>query len=195
MECCCVARNKPIRWGKTILQTATVTSLWFWDLLVYPELFCDWPVHNQDSWNFSGVHGVLSLTVKRLQIKLFRVFTSMKALFNQESFLDKFFRARKNAQCVNTALLGIIIFYGVVEDEGWCDLRGIPVIYSDPSWLLYIRYPFYRVRGKFSHPLLFQTSTMLNLVVQNPNILVQKCLVETQYSKIIGHFMIFSWFT
>jgi len=41
----------------------------------------------------------------------------MKALFNQESFLDKFFQARKNAQCVNTALLGIIIFYGVVEGK------------------------------------------------------------------------------
>ena len=59
----------------------------------------------------------------------------MKALFNQESFLDKFFRARKHAQCVNTALLGIIVLYGVVKDEGWCDLRGIPVIYSDPSAL------------------------------------------------------------
>ena len=57
----------------------------------------------------------------------------MKALYNQESFLDKFFWARKISQCVNTALLGIIIFYGVVEDGGWCDLRGIPVIYSDPS--------------------------------------------------------------
>ena len=182
MECCCVTRNKPIRREKTILQTATVTSLWFWDLFVYPELFCDWPVHNQHSWNFSGVHGLLSLTVKRLQIKLFRVFTSMKALFNQESFLDKFFRARKNAQCVNTALLGIIIFYGVVEDEGWCDLRGIPVIYSDPSWLLYVRCPFYRVRRKFSHPSLLQTSTMLNLVVQCPKIFAWNLILKNNWA-------------
>ena len=29
---------------------------------MYPELWCDWPVHNKRSWNFSGVHGFLSLT-------------------------------------------------------------------------------------------------------------------------------------
>ena len=56
MECYCVARNKPIRRKITKPQTATVISLWFWGLLAYPELYCDWPVHNQHSWNFSGVH-------------------------------------------------------------------------------------------------------------------------------------------
>ena len=30
---------------------------------MYPELYCDWPVHNQHTGNFSGVHGFLSLTV------------------------------------------------------------------------------------------------------------------------------------
>ena len=64
MECYCVARNKPIRHEKTKPQTAAVISLWFWCLLVYPELYWDWPVRNQHSWNFSGVHGFLSLTVK-----------------------------------------------------------------------------------------------------------------------------------
>ena len=63
MECYCFARNKPTRREITKLQTATVISLWFWGLLVYPELYCDWPVYNQHSWNFSGVHGFLSLTV------------------------------------------------------------------------------------------------------------------------------------
>ena len=63
MECYCVARNKPIRREITKPQTATVISLWFWGLLAYPELYCDWPVHNQHSWNFSGVHSFLSLTV------------------------------------------------------------------------------------------------------------------------------------
>ena len=64
MECYCVARNKPIRRKITKPQTATVISLWFRGLLTCPELYCDWPVHNQHSWNFSGVHGFLSLTVK-----------------------------------------------------------------------------------------------------------------------------------
>ena len=63
MECYCVARNKPIRREITKPQTATVISLWFWSLLACPELYCDWPVHNQHSWKFSGVHSFLSLTV------------------------------------------------------------------------------------------------------------------------------------
>ena len=63
MECCCVVRNKPIRCKITKLQNATVISLWFWGLLAYPELYCDWPLHNQHSRKFSGVHGFLSLTV------------------------------------------------------------------------------------------------------------------------------------
>ena len=65
MECYCVARNKPIRREITKPQTATVISLWFWGLLACPELYCDWPVHNQHSWNFSGVHSFLSLTVTK----------------------------------------------------------------------------------------------------------------------------------
>ena len=32
-------------------------------MLACSKLYCDWPVHNQHSWNFSGVHGFLSLTV------------------------------------------------------------------------------------------------------------------------------------
>ena len=63
MECYCVARNKPIRHEITKPQTAMVISLWSWGLLVRPELYCDWPVHNRHSWNFSGVHGFLTLTV------------------------------------------------------------------------------------------------------------------------------------
>ena len=59
-ECYRVARNKPIRREITKLQTATVVNLWFWGLLAYPELYCDWPVHNQHSRNFSGVHVFLS---------------------------------------------------------------------------------------------------------------------------------------
>ena len=63
MECYCVARNKPTRCVITKPRTATVIKLWFWGLLAYPELYCDWSVHNQHSWNFWGVHGLLSLTV------------------------------------------------------------------------------------------------------------------------------------
>ena len=70
MECYCVAKNKPVRHEITKLQTATVritvaVSLcrYFWGLLVYLERYCDWPVHNQHSWKFSGVHGFLRLTV------------------------------------------------------------------------------------------------------------------------------------
>ena len=65
MECYCVARTKPIRCEITKPQTATVINLWFWGLLAYPEFYCDWPVHNQHSWNFSGVHSFLSLTVTK----------------------------------------------------------------------------------------------------------------------------------
>ena len=68
MECYCVARNKPIRRKITKQQTEMVISLWFWGLRGCPELYCDWPVHNQHSWNFSGVHGFLSLTVNNLKI-------------------------------------------------------------------------------------------------------------------------------
>ena len=52
MECYCGARNKPIRREITKPQTAMVINFWFWGLLAYPELYCDWPVHNQHSWNF-----------------------------------------------------------------------------------------------------------------------------------------------
>ena len=67
MECYCVERSKPIRRQITKPQTATVISLWFWGLLAYPELYCDWPVHNQHSWKFSFVHVFLSLTVNALE--------------------------------------------------------------------------------------------------------------------------------
>ena len=62
-ECYCDARNKPMRCEITKPQTALVICLWFWGLLAYPELYCDWPEHDQHSWKFSGVHGFLSLTV------------------------------------------------------------------------------------------------------------------------------------
>ena len=63
LKCYCVARNKPIRCEITKPQTATVIILWFWGLLACAELYCDWPIHNQHSRNFSGVHSFLSLTV------------------------------------------------------------------------------------------------------------------------------------
>ena len=44
MECYCVARNQPITREITKPLTATIISLWFWVLLAYPELYCDWPV-------------------------------------------------------------------------------------------------------------------------------------------------------
>ena len=52
-----------MRRKKTKPQTVTVISLWFCSLLACPELYCNSPVHNQYSWNFSGVHGFQSLTV------------------------------------------------------------------------------------------------------------------------------------
>ena len=67
MECYCVARYKPIGHEITKPQTATVISLCFWGLLAYPELYCDSPVRNQHSWNFSGVHSFLSLTVTSIR--------------------------------------------------------------------------------------------------------------------------------
>ena len=81
MECYCVVRNKPIRHEITKLRTAAVISLWFWGLLACPELYCDWPVHNQHSQNFSGVHGFLSLTVLPIWVNP-----------NDKSFIDGWFR-------------------------------------------------------------------------------------------------------
>ena len=62
MEGYCVVRKKPIRYEKTKPQTAKVISLWFWGLLACPELYCVWSLQNQQSWNFSRLHGFLSLT-------------------------------------------------------------------------------------------------------------------------------------
>ena len=79
-------------------------NLWFWGLLAYPELYCDWTVHNQHSWNFSGVYGFLSVTVNKIhkrrrkkinwvtqwnhlmisifdKLFLFHLFTRFKAIF------------------------------------------------------------------------------------------------------------------
>ena len=72
MKCYCVARNYPITREITKPQTATVISLWFWILLAHRELYCNWPVDNQHSWNFSGVHGFLSLTLNLNVITKFR---------------------------------------------------------------------------------------------------------------------------
>ena len=49
-------------------------------------------------------------------------------------------------------------------------------------WLQNIWLRFIRVRQKFSYPLVLWTNTMLNLVVRNPRVLVQKVLL-----KAIGH--------
>ena len=46
-----------------------------------------------------------------------------------------------------------------------------------------------RVREKFYYPLVLLTSTILNLVVLNPGILVEKVELETRNSKTIGHLM------
>ena len=49
MECYCVAINQLTMRETTKPQTATVISLWFSVLRAYPELYCDWSVHNQHS--------------------------------------------------------------------------------------------------------------------------------------------------
>ena len=41
-------------------------------------------------------------------------------------------------------------------------------------------YYIFRVRQKFSYPLVLRTSTILDLVVRNPRVLVQKALLKTQ---------------
>ena len=45
----CCKEKKPIRHEKTKLQTAMVISLWFCGLLVCPEYYCDWSLHNKCS--------------------------------------------------------------------------------------------------------------------------------------------------
>ena len=53
---------------------------------------------------------------------------------------------------------------------------------STPSWLRQSFYWFFqhRVHRKVSYPLVLQTNTILNLVVRNPRVLVQKVLLKTQ---------------
>ena len=63
MECYRVTKKKPIRCEKSKPKTAMVISLWFWGLFAKPGLCCDWSLHNQHSWNISGVHGFLSKAV------------------------------------------------------------------------------------------------------------------------------------
>ena len=80
MECYCVVRNQPIRRVITKLQTATVISLWFWGLLAHPELYCNWPVPNQHSWNFSEFGGNLK-PVHAKHILISTAITCFEALF------------------------------------------------------------------------------------------------------------------
>ena len=44
-----------------------VSSCMKWILLACPELYCDWSLHYQRSWNFSGIHGFPSLTLRFLR--------------------------------------------------------------------------------------------------------------------------------
>ena len=78
-----------MRREKTKPQTATIISLWFWGLLTCPELYCDWPVHNQHSWNFSGVHFFWSLTVSKSRKTLYYHFLSLLERANT-NFIVKF---------------------------------------------------------------------------------------------------------
>ena len=58
MDCYCVTRRKPISREETELQTATSSISGFQcGLLACSEIYCDWSLQNQHSWNFSGVHG------------------------------------------------------------------------------------------------------------------------------------------
>ena len=75
MLLCC--KEKANQAWKTKPQTATVISLWFWGLLACPELYFDWALDNQHSWNISGVHGFLSLIVMLSQ------FSRMKRRFTR----------------------------------------------------------------------------------------------------------------
>ena len=71
----------PIRHVITKPQTATVISLWFWGLFTCAELYGGWPVHNQHSWNFSGVHSFLSLTVTTTYTLYFNACTLVPTVF------------------------------------------------------------------------------------------------------------------
>ena len=52
MECYCAVKRKSTRHEKPKPQTATVVSLWFCGFLAYPELHCDWSLHNQKFLKF-----------------------------------------------------------------------------------------------------------------------------------------------
>ena len=114
MEYYCVARNKPIRREITKPQTATVISLWFWGLLAYPELYCDWLVHNQHSWNFLGVHGFLSLTVNA-QEPCINFWFSLKLLLMQNLI---FFLLIKIKQAIHVNINYREILYSPQKEEG-----------------------------------------------------------------------------
>ena len=109
MECYCDARNKPMRCEITKPQTASVISLWFWGLLAYPELYCDWPEHNQHSRKFSGVHGFLqpaktSVSPRSSSLGAFREEERLR-LSGKNSIL----MTQINVYIINSVVMGIQI--------------------------------------------------------------------------------------
>ena len=105
-ECYCVARNRPIRCEITKPQTATVINLWFWGFLAYPELYCNWPVHNQHSRNFSGVHGFLSLTVNSPSFSLFCLvaLSFLGNCYHQPNIINIYLRKIKDQNMIRDPL-------------------------------------------------------------------------------------------
>ena len=69
-------------------------------------------------------------------------------------------------------------------NNGRCDVEGNPRHVCCVSFWHKINYfrGNHRVREKFSYPLVPRTSTLLNLVVQNPRVLVQNVL-SCSYAK------------
>ena len=59
---------------------------------------------------------------------MFSVLTSTKALFNIASFLDKFFPGTKKWLVCKHSFARYHYFYVAVEEEGWWELKVIPVI-------------------------------------------------------------------
>lgn len=102
MECYCVTKKKPIRCEKSKPQTAMVISLWFWCLFACPGPCCDWSLHNQQSWNISGVHGFLSKAVNCFKTIPWACYIShlpsMKWIMNNNFVCD---RSQEEAPWVN----------------------------------------------------------------------------------------------
>ena len=92
---------------------------------MHPNLQCDWSKHNKHSRNISGVHGFLSLTVKKETNK------QTNTVGCKLHVSEKVHGAQTNSQCRIQFRLFTVPYFTVKL------LRSIVEFECSPSWFLY----------------------------------------------------------